>query len=80
MSNVTLLHWLGRGLPGHCPFYIIGQFSLVCTIIMTFDLDLFITINLRNKFLRSELYGNVVLGDLCTSIGLKLTCGISPYC
>ena len=28
---------------------------------MTFDLDLIITINLRNEFLRSELYGEVVL-------------------
>ena len=61
MSNFTLLHWLGRGLPGYCPFHIIGQFSLVCIIIMTFDLDLVITINLINEFLRSELYGNVVL-------------------
>ena len=44
MSSFTFLHWLGRGRPGHCPFQIIGQFSLVCIIIMTFDLDLFSTI------------------------------------
>ena len=61
MSNFTLLHCLGRGLPGYCPFHIIGQFSLVCIIIMTFDLNLVITTNLRNEFLRSELYGSVVL-------------------
>ena len=61
MSNFTLLHCLGCGLPGYCPFHIIGQFSLVCIISMTFDLNLVITINLRNKFLRSELYGSVVL-------------------
>ena len=59
MANVTLLPSLGRGRPGHCPFHIIGQFSLVCIIIMTFDLDLFNTINLR-----SELYGNLVL-EIC---------------
>ena len=64
MANVTLLPWLGRGRPGHCPFHIIGQLSLVCIIIMTFDLDLFNTINLKNEFLRSELYGNVVL-EIC---------------
>ena len=64
MANITLLHWLGRGLPGNCPFHIIGQFSLVCIIIMTFDQDLFITINIRNEFLMSELYGNVVL-EIC---------------
>ena len=64
MSKVTRLHWLGRGITGHCPFQIIGQFSLVCIIIMTFDLDLFITINFRNEFLRSELYGNVIF-EIC---------------
>ena len=64
MSNVTFLHWIGRVRPGHCPFHIIGQFSWVCILIMTFDLDLFITINLRNEFLMSELYGNVVL-EIC---------------
>ena len=46
---------------------------------MTFDLDLFITINLRN-----ELYGpnyiEMCYGDLCTSTGLKLTFGINPHC
>ena len=64
MSNVTFLHWIGRGRSGHCPFHIIGQFSLVCILIMTFDLDLFITINFRNEFLMPELYGNVVL-EIC---------------
>ena len=62
MSNGTFLHRIGPGRPRHCPFHIIGQFSLVCILIMTFDLDLIITINLRNEFLMSELYGNVVLG------------------
>ena len=62
MSNVTFLHWIGPGRPRHCPFHIIGQFSLVCILIMTFDLDLIITINFRNEFLMSESYGNVVLG------------------
>ena len=39
---------------------------------MTFDLDLVITINLRNKFLRSELYGNVVL-EICVRPLVKIT-------
>ena len=56
MTNVTLLHWFGRGRPGHCPFHIIGQFNLICIMIIPFDLDLFITINVRNEFLMSELY------------------------
>ena len=51
MSNVTFLHWLGRGRHGHCPFHIIGQFSMVCIIIMTFDVDLFITITSEMHFL-----------------------------
>ena len=80
MTNVTLLHWLGRGRPGHCPFHIIGQFSLICIIIIPFDLDLFITINVRNEFLMSELYWKCGIGDLCTSIGSKLTFGITPHC
>ena len=65
MSNVTLyILWLGHGIPGHCPFHIIGQFRLVCIIIMTFDMDLFITINLRKEFLRSELYENGIF-EIC---------------
>ena len=38
---------------------------------MTFDLDLVITINLRNEFLRSELYGNVVL-EICVRPLVKI--------
>ena len=64
MTNVTLLYWLGRGRPGHCPFHIIGQFSLICIIIIPYDLDLFITNNVRNELLMSELYWNVVL-EIC---------------
>ena len=71
MSNVTFLHRLG---PGHCPFHIIGQFIVwfASFIIMTFDIDLVITINLRNEFLWSELYGNVVL-EICVSPLVKIT-------
>ena len=76
MTNVTLLHWLDRGRPGHCPFHIIGQFSLICIIIIPFDLDLFITINVRNVWIILKCG----IGDLCTSIGSKLTFGITPHC
>ena len=38
---------------------------------MTFDLDLIITINLRNEFLMSELYGNVVL-EICARPLVKI--------
>ena len=38
---------------------------------MTFNLDLVITINLRNEFLRSELYGNLVL-EICVRPLVKI--------
>ena len=38
---------------------------------MTFDLDLVITINLRNELLRSEFYGNVVL-EICVRPLVKI--------
>ena len=51
--------------------YYWSVYSLICIIIMTFDLELIITINLRNEFLRSELYGNVVL-EICVRPLVKI--------
>ena len=61
MSNVTFFTMIRSWAQWALSFHIIDQFSLVCIIFMTFDLNLFININLRNELLRSELYGNVVL-------------------
>ena len=34
MTNVTLLYWLGRGRPGHCPFHI-GIWLITLELILT---------------------------------------------